>query len=126
MQDVASQISDQLSNLEFDQDRLDQVEQRLSTIYQLKHKYGDSVSQILAYLAKIKQELKQMSGDAEANDDLDKQLAGIKKDLIKDAQKITLIRQQFAKKLETAVHKQLADLYMDKAVLKSTSNKIGF
>ncbi|ORN38510.1 DNA repair protein RecN [Lentilactobacillus parabuchneri] len=118
LQDVASQISDQLSNLEFDQDRLDQVEQRLSTIYQLKHKYGDSVSQILAYLAKIKQELKQMSGDAEANDDLDKQLAGIKKDLIKDAQKITLIRQQFAKKLETAVHKQLADLYMDKAVFE--------
>ncbi len=62
LQDVASQISDQLSNLEFDQDQLDQVEQRLSTIYQLKHKYGDSVSQILAYLAKIKQELKQMSG----------------------------------------------------------------
>ncbi len=49
---------------------------------------------------------------------MDKQLAGIKKDLIKDAQKITLIRQQFAKKLETAVHKQLADLYMDKAVFE--------
>lgn len=46
LQDVASQISDQLNNLEFDQDRLDQVEQRLNTIYQLKHKYGDSVAQI--------------------------------------------------------------------------------
>lgn len=118
LQDVASQISDQLSNLEFDQDRLDQVEQRLNTIYQLKHKYGDSVAQILAYLGKIKQELKQMSGDAEANDDLDKQLAEIKAALIKSATKITDIRHRWAKKLEKAVHQQLSDLYMDKAVFE--------
>lgn len=131
LQDVASQISDQLSNLEFDQDRLDQVQQRLNTIYQLKHKYGDSVSQILEYLAKIKHELKQMSGDAAANDDLDKQLAAIKADLIKAATQITKIRQKWAKKLEKAVHKQLSDLYMDKAVFEvniqqnRTLNRLG-
>lgn len=118
LQDIASQISDQLSNLEFYQDRLDQVEQRLNTIYQLKHKYGDSVSQILDYLAKIKQELKQMSGDAEASDDLDKQLATLKSDLIQQATKISDIRHRWAKKLEKAVHQQLSDLYMDKAVFE--------
>lgn len=118
LQDVASQISDQLSSLEFDQDRLDQVEQRLSTIYQLKHKYGDSVDQILKYLNKIRKELNDMSGSVSKDQDLDEQLTVIKASLIKDAKKIGAIRRKSAKELEKAVHKQLADLYMDKAVFE--------
>ncbi|MCH4163562.1 MAG: DNA repair protein RecN [Lentilactobacillus diolivorans] len=118
LQDVASQISDQLSNLEFDQDRLDQVEQRLNTIYQLKHKYGDSVSQILDYLRKIKDELNEMSGNTAAHDDLEAQLTEIKLSLVEHAKKISQIRRKVSKKLEKAVHKQLADLYMDKAVFE--------
>ncbi len=72
-----------------------------------------------------------MSGDAAANDDLDKQLAAIKADLIKAATQITKIRQKWAKKLEKAVHKQLSDLYMDKAVFEvniqqnRTLNRLG-
>ncbi|EEI23420.1 DNA repair protein RecN [Lentilactobacillus hilgardii] len=131
LQDVASQISDQLSNLEFDQDRLDQVEQRLNTIYQLKHKYGDSVTQILEYLKKIKNELSDMSGDADDDDNLERQLAEIKTSLIKNAKRIGDIRRRFAKELERAVHQQLRDLYMDKAVFEvrfkenTTLNRLG-
>lgn len=118
LQDVASQISDQLSSLEFDQERLDQVEQRLNTIYQLKHKYGDSVDQILDYLQKIQKELNDMVGTVNEDEDLDKQLATIKASLIKDADQISNIRKKSAKALEKAVHQQLADLYMDKAVFE--------
>ncbi|MFD1126152.1 DNA repair protein RecN [Lentilactobacillus raoultii] len=131
LQDVASQISDQLSNLEFDQDRLNQVEQRLNTIYQLKHKYGDSVTQILGYLKKIKQELAEMSGNADNNNDLEQQLADIKAALIKNAKKMGDIRRRYAKELERAVHQQLRDLYMDKAVFEvhfkenQTLNRLG-
>lgn len=131
LQDVASQISDQLSNLEFDQDRLNQVEQRLNTIYQLKHKYGDSVTQILGYLKKIKQELAEMSGNADNNNDLEQQLANIKAALIKNAKKMGDIRRRYAKELERAVHQQLRDLYMDKAVFEvhfkenQTLNRLG-
>ncbi|KAL3948691.1 DNA repair protein RecN [Lentilactobacillus hilgardii] len=131
LQDVASQISDQLSNLEFDQDRLDQVEQRLNTIYQLKHKYGDSVTQILEYLKKIKNELSDMSEDADDDDNLERQLAEIKTSLIKNAKRIGDIRRRFAKELERAVHQQLRDLYMDKAVFEvrfkenTTLNRLG-
>ncbi|MCV3740417.1 DNA repair protein RecN [Lentilactobacillus hilgardii] len=131
LQDVASQISDQLNNLEFDQDRLDQVEQRLNTIYQLKHKYGDSVTQILEYLKKIKNELSDMSGDADDDDNLEQQLAEIKTSLIKNAKRIGDIRRRFAKELERAVHQQLRDLYMDKAIFEvrfkenTTLNRLG-
>lgn len=131
LQDVASQISDQLNNLEFDQDRLDQVQVRLTTIHQLKHKYGDSVDQVLQYLQKIKAELREMSGDAADNDDLEQQLATIKQALIKNAKKLADIRRRYAKELERAVHQQLRDLYMDKAVFEvhfkqnTTLNRMG-
>lgn len=131
LQDVASQISDQLNNLEFDQDRLDQVQARLTTIHQLKHKYGDSVDQVLQYLQKIKAELREMSGDAADNDDLEQQLATIKQALIKNAKKLADIRRRYAKELERAAHQQLRDLYMDKAVFEvhfkqnTTLNRMG-
>lgn len=46
--------------MEWDENRLDEIEARLETIHQLKRKYGDSIPQILAYFEKISAELDEM------------------------------------------------------------------
>ncbi len=118
LQDAASQINDQLSNLEFDQSRLDAVEQRLDTISQLKHKYGDSVEQILDYESKIKKELADMQGTQNAQDNIASQLSNLKQELIQKSAKLSMIRKTAAANLEHEVAQQLADLYMGKAVFE--------
>ena len=50
LQDAAGQISNQLDLQEFDEGRLDEIEQRLDVLAQLKRKYGDSEQQILSLI----------------------------------------------------------------------------
>lgn len=54
-------------SLSFDPMRADQIESRLSEIYRLKKKYGDSCAAILAHLAVLEAE---QSSDANLDDDL--------------------------------------------------------
>ncbi|UCF63516.1 MAG: DNA repair protein RecN, partial [bacterium] len=57
MQEAARNIETFQSKIEFDPKRLEEIEQRLSAISQLKKKYGNSIADILAYKDKIESEL---------------------------------------------------------------------
>lgn len=125
LQDASSDISDQLSTQEFDQSELEEVEQRLNTIFQLKRKYGDNVDQILKYGDKIKAELDKMRGSQGDGDDLGEQRDQLTSELTKMAGQLSGLRSKAATNLERAVHRQLADLFMEKAVfqVKITTQK---
>jgi len=57
IQEAARNIETFQSRIEFDPKRLEEIEQRLSDISQLKKKYGDSIADILSYKDKIESEL---------------------------------------------------------------------
>ncbi|MDY4065716.1 MAG: DNA repair protein RecN, partial [Ligilactobacillus agilis] len=118
LQDVSRDISNQLDQMEWDEDRLNQIEQRLELIHQLKRKYGDSVAQILEYYEKIRAELSEMQA---TEIDASKQEAAVEaayQAALSLAQKLSAKRKQSAQVLEGAVKQQLSALYMDKAVFK--------
>ena len=116
LQDVSRDISNQLDQMEWDENRLNQIEQRLELIHQLKRKYGDSIAQILDYYEKIKQELNDMQA---TEIDATKQEAAVKAAYVeasKLAETLNKQRKKSAQVLEAAVKQQLSALYMDKAV----------
>lgn len=115
LQDAASEISNQLDDLSWDEGRLNTIEKRLETLTELKHKYGPDLKAILAYYAKIKQELDEMTHADADNDDLTQQVSDIKVKVSATAQKLSKIRHEASKNLTNAIQKELADLYMDKA-----------
>lgn len=118
LQDASRDVYDQLDEMEWDENRLNQIEQRLELIYQLKRKYGDSVAEILRYYQKIVAELNEMqegNGDSAAQ----KQAVELaKQKALKLAQELSQKRQGIAQDLQRAVHKQLAALYMEKAIFE--------
>lgn len=118
LQDVSREISTQLDSMEWDDIRLDQIEQRLDLIHQLKRKYGDSVTQIIEYGQKIKQELNEMQDSEESTEEQEKEVEKAYQRALKLAQKLSQTRRQSAHQLEKAIHAQLSALYMDKAVFK--------
>lgn len=75
LQDAESELSNQLDSLEYDPERLNVVEARLNIIFELKHKYGDSVQQILDYHTKITGELADMQSSASSDQDLEQLVA---------------------------------------------------
>lgn len=114
--DAVGAVSSQLDLLEWDEGRLDAIEQRLDVINQLKRKYGDSESQVLKYYDKIAAELKQMQATDEQADDLEEQVAAQETKLHEVGEQLSEARHHAAEKLEKAIHAELADLYMAKTV----------
>lgn len=124
LEDVSREVVNELDMMEFDQGRLDEIEQRLEVIHQLKRKYGDSIDEILNYHEQITTELENMQNSEENLDEQKKRLALYFEQSQKLADEITTLRKQTALKLENSVHEQLSQLYMDKAVFKVKFEKL--
>ncbi|MDC2838354.1 DNA repair protein RecN [Limosilactobacillus mucosae] len=118
LQDAANAASRQLDMLEFDDGRLEQINERLTIIGDLERKYGDTVADVLAYYQKIHAELTTMEQTADSDDELERQLAEVTKELQKLGSELSQVRQKAAHQLNGQVHQQLKELYMDKAVFE--------
>ncbi|KRM99521.1 DNA repair protein RecN [Loigolactobacillus rennini] len=116
LQDTGSDILRQADLMEWDEGRLNEIENRLEAIRQLKRKYGDSIPQILSYYDNIKQELEKMEATENNSDQLTTQVKAAKSKLLTLGKQLSQRRQQSAKKLSQAIHQQLAALYMAKTV----------
>lgn len=118
LQDASGQISNQLDLQEFDEGRLDEIEQRLDVLSQLKRKYGDSEQQILDYYQKIAAELAKMTDSEENSEGLSQRVAEQKAALLTTGQALSDKRRTCAKSLQRQIHQELKDLYMDKAIFE--------
>jgi DNA repair protein RecN (Recombination protein N) len=116
LSDSVRDVSNQLATMEWDEDRLDQIEHRLDDIHQLKRKYGNSISEILNYYQKIKSELKGMQQTDADSDEQKERVDELFKKSKQIARQLSSERKKSAVQLEKAVHKQLKALYMEKAV----------
>lgn len=115
LQDVANEAGQQLDLLEFDDGRLAEIDQRLTTIGDLEHKYGDQVKDVLAYYDQIKAELDEMESAADSNSDLEQRLVTAEGELKELGKQLSQVRQRAAHELAKRVHQQLTELYMAKA-----------
>lgn len=115
LQDAASEISSEMDSMEWDEGKLDQVEKRLEEIYQLKRKYGDTVEQILKYDQKVSKELHSMVDSESDEDQMENQIQQLEVQLKNFAGQLSIARKKAAHELQSAVHEQLKQLYMDKA-----------
>ena len=115
LQDAAYQIKNVIDELEFDPERLNEVEQRLAMYQSMKRKYGATVEEILAYYDKISEELEALLNRDESIQQNEKKLIQMENSLAKIANKLTSIRKENAVKLSEAIMEQLKMLHMEKA-----------
>ena len=115
LQDASYQIKSILDDLEFNPERLNEVEHRLTQYQTLKRKYGSTVEEILTYLEKIKEELDQLVNRDENIRLLEQKLHNLEQELEEYAVQLTAVRKTSAGKLSEAIMEQLRDLHMEKA-----------
>ncbi|KRL93946.1 DNA repair protein RecN [Limosilactobacillus equigenerosi] len=115
LQDVADQASHQLDALEYDPERLVQIDARLTQIGDLERKYGATVADVLSYYDEIQAELTGMEQNAKSDEELTAQLAALAQQLTDLGTQMRTIRQRVAEDLNEKVNTQLHQLYMEKA-----------
>jgi DNA repair protein RecN (Recombination protein N) len=98
--------------LEYDPNRLEEIESRLELIRSLKRKYGQTISEVLAYQTKAQKELDEVAGSEERSTQLKETAAALKEGMGQIAQQLSGERAQAAAKLMTEVKKELNELNM--------------
>jgi DNA repair protein RecN (Recombination protein N) len=116
--DISSSLHDYLESVEFNPTRLDQVEERLNLIQNLKRKYGDSIASILNFADQARTQLDSISHASERISELEKTESELILSLGMLGGTLSSLRHTAAAQLETDVEAELADLSMAGAKFK--------
>ena len=115
LEDVTKRLEDIIEDLDFDGNRLMQIESRLDLIHSITRKYGGNVDDVLMYFAKITEEYNLLTGNNLSSDDMEAELKKLEVSLVDLASKLASARHNLAQQLEIEIQQELKDLYMDKA-----------
>lgn len=114
-EDVAFQLRDYRDNIESDPEGLSIVEERLDLIHGLKRKYGETITDILAYLDKITVERDSIENRDELLESLRLQELEAYEAAEKLASELSMLRKHAASTLSESVEDQLQHLQMASA-----------
>ena len=116
--DLARNLRYYLEGIEFNPKRLDQVEERLSLIHNLKRKYGNTIQAVLAFAQDARRQLDTITHAGERIEELEAEEAQLLNQLGKEGQVLSQKRHAAAQKLEQTLEDELANLNMKSAHFK--------
>lgn len=114
MDDVRHELREFSDRTEYDRGELDEIEGRLSLIFNLKRKYGSTVDEIIEYGEKSKERLLSIQRSDERRSELKEELDRQTEILGEIAERLTKSRMDAALELQECIMNELADLDMQK------------
>lgn len=115
IQDDMSTISDEIDGLDFDENRLDNIQKRLIVLDNLKKKYGPSLEEVIQFGIDAHDELSKIDLDDNSEEALKNEIANQQTKLLKLGEDISKKRHTIAKSLVKSINQELKDLYMKNA-----------
>lgn len=115
---LASDVDKVLSDRNYDEGMKERIEQRIGLLYELKAKYGATISDINKFAEQSRTELDSIEKNKDILQELKKQRTVKEKELLDLAEKLSSVRKDYAAKLEKAITKELSDLEMPDAVFE--------
>ena len=114
LEEAAQSLDRYRDTISYDEERYKYCQDRDTTIYGLKKKYGETVEEILAYEEKAQARLEELEGLVFAQDELEARLEEAKKVAEEALTVLHKVRLKNAKVIATALHQELVDLGMPK------------
>jgi DNA repair protein RecN (Recombination protein N) len=98
--------------IEFNPERLEAIEERVTLLRSLQRKYGDTLEEIIAYGEELTAKLDVLENSEAREADLEKLLKSSEETLGKSAAKLTKMRREGSKKFAAGILAELKDLGM--------------
>ena len=121
IEEAAFALRDYIDNTEHDPARLEQIENRIYLLNQLKRKYGPSLEDVLAFREKLVSTTERLAQNKALLEQKEKSLNQIREEIITEALQLSELRRETARKLEVAVEEELKQLHM-----RGTSFRVRF
>ncbi|MEG2669214.1 MAG: DNA repair protein RecN, partial [Oscillospiraceae bacterium] len=118
LEDITHDLKSYIDIIDFDSKELDAVEERLSTIYNLRRKYGNTIEEILKYYETIAIEVENIENSDDLINVFTEKLECKISELFEASNNLTNSRIVAAKDLQEKIMKELADLDMQKMNFK--------
>ena len=115
VQELTRDISDLNSDVSFDESKRNEIEKRLDCIYDLKRKYGNSISEIIEYKEQIEKDIYTIENLEEHNNKLKKELEDLTIKMSEKCSVLNKMRSKYSKVLNEKINKELKDLEMKNA-----------
>ena len=112
LEDLGTSFRRYRDNLQYSENRLSEIEDRLSLIFKLKRRFGNEISEILQYAESLKSKLnliEEKNNFITVKKDV---ITNLEKEILLTSVKISNARLNAAKELSKALHDELSDLSM--------------
>ncbi len=118
LEDVAHEVKEFGDSVEFDEQALNDVEERLDLISKLKRKYGAEIEDILKYLETARKDLEDIKLSDERTNELKEELCSIVSELQGYGKELSKRRAKYAEVLEKGIEQSLHELNMERSQFK--------
>lgn len=112
LEDIKAEIRNYKDNIEFNDNEVNEVEERLDLISKLKRKYGAAIEDILTFRNKTAEDYDILVNSEKIAHQLENEISVLKEGYYETAGRLTALRQKLSKVLEKKVEKELQDLNM--------------
>lgn len=114
LKEVSSSLRDYSSSLENDTERINTIQERLFLLDKLKRKYGGTLEAVMQTGGKLREELNNVEFSTQNIENLEKEIATFRSDLLNLAEKISDDRKSCAKTLSELMVQKLEKLELPK------------
>ena len=112
LQDISRELESAMDDIDADPGRLEEIEERLDLLYRLRHKYGDTEEEMLAYLDNAQKELKSLTDYAYNREQLERRRDDLYHRTYNSAKEISAIRKKVCEDFRSSVEREMAFLQM--------------
>ncbi|MDN6838808.1 MAG: DNA repair protein RecN, partial [Staphylococcus equorum] len=118
LDDAKHQLYDELTNTEFDEQYLNELEARMNVLNSLKRKYGKDISELIVYQDKLDNEINKIENYEESTSQLREEIESLYDKVFKLGEKLSQERRVVAQSLRDNIVDEIQNLQMKDANLE--------
>lgn len=107
-----------MTNTEFDEQVLNELESRMNLLNNLKRKYGKDVSELIAYQGKLENEINKIENYEQSTSQLREEINDLYQQVIKVGKSLSEKRRKVARELRDHIVSEIQNLQMKDANLE--------
>lgn len=118
LEDAKHQLYDDLTNTEFDEQYLNELESRMNLLNSLKRKYGKDINELIMYQDKMTDEINKIENYEESTAQLRQEIDDLYKNVMELGEKLSQERKIVAQSLRNHIVDEIQNLQMNDANLE--------
>ncbi|WP_210146148.1 DNA repair protein RecN [Staphylococcus sp. GDY8P46P] len=118
LEDAKHQLYDELTNTEFDEQYLNELESRMNVLNDLKRKYGKDISELITYQSKLANEIDKIENYEESTSQLRQEIDTLYNKVINLGEQLSKERRSVAQTLRNHIVEEIQNLQMKDANLE--------